>query len=156
MASPMSPFWLTGVCLASVLVTWCELTHALGPRSSLDRAPARRHERARIRCERCAVRGHARWRAIASRFRVGPRHLLGYYGGGLGSAGDLAFDSDGTLFGTASYGAYSASYLVRINVATGQAQTVGSTGFHDVFGLAFGPDAQLYGVADGDKYSTPG
>jgi len=39
--------------------------------------------------------------------------------------------------------------LYRVDLATGQASRVGAIGFVDVEGLAFHPDGNLYGVADG-------
>ena len=39
--------------------------------------------------------------------------------------------------------------LYRVDLATGQATRVGAIGFVDVEGLAFHPDGNLYGVADG-------
>jgi hypothetical protein len=44
--------------------------------------------------------------------------------------------------------------LYRINLATGQATLVGSTGFVDVEGLAFAPDGTLYGAVDFGVPST--
>jgi len=80
--------------------------------------------------------------------------LIGFYGGGLESSGDLAFDADGTLFGTATDGSFS-DFLVRVDVATGRVTIVGSVGFPDIVGLVFGPDGQLYASARGNSFNVP-
>jgi len=85
---------------------------------------------------------------------TGRATIIGSYGGGLVSSGDLAFSPDGQLFGTASDGSFN-DILVRVDITTGQATVIGDIGFPDVFGLAFGPDGHLYGAAQGDRFSTP-
>jgi len=70
---------------------------------------------------------------------------IGSYGSGLTSSGDLAFASDGTLFGSANAPGEVGDVLVRIDPSNGIATRVGSTGYQDVFGLVFVGD-KLYGV----------
>ncbi len=85
---------------------------------------------------------------------TGKGTLVGFYGGGFVSSGDLAFDPEGNLFATVTGGGPS-DVLVRVDIITGRASVIGSIGFVDVFGLAFGPDGVLYGSANGDRFKTP-
>lgn len=62
---------------------------------------------------------------------------------GFSSAGDLAFDSSGTL-----YLSTNSDDLVRVNTSTGGATRIGSLGFDQVYGMAFGPDHVLYGLSN--------
>lgn len=59
--------------------------------------------------------------------------LVGSFGGGLTSSGDLAFDSNGVLYGALG----SPVVLARINRSSGAATVIGSTGLSTVYGLAF-------------------
>jgi hypothetical protein len=86
-----------------------------------------------------------------SYFRVdiatGHATVLGSFGGGLGSDGDIVFAPDGTLFG-AGRTADSKSILVTVNRNTGQATPVvpsATLGFNDVWGLTYFED-QLFGL----------
>lgn len=80
---------------------------------------------------------------------TGRARVIGSYGNGLRSAGDLAFSATGTLYGVAD-GA-SADRLIRVDPANGGAVVIGSIGFPSVYGLAFGPDGRLWGSAFGDS-----
>ncbi len=67
---------------------------------------------------------------------------IGKYGLGYGSSGDLVAVGDGTMFGvsaTSSTGAdiSTNNLLITIDTATGKATPIGSTGFANVFGLAY-------------------
>ncbi len=80
--------------------------------------------------------------------------LVGSFGSGLGSSGDLAIDRDGVLFGIAHTGSCcNPAFLVVVDPADGHASIVGEVGFLDVFGIAFGPDGTLWGVTDGESAS---
>ena len=70
--------------------------------------------------------------------RVGTANLNGY-----SSAGDLAFDSAGTL-----YLSTNSNDLVRVNTSTGGAALVGSLGYNQVYGMAYGPNGVLYGLSN--------
>jgi hypothetical protein len=65
------------------------------------------------------------------------------------SSGDLAFGGDGTLYGTVYrdwlFGPTD-SYLARVDLATGKADIIGTTGHRDVYGLVYLDDT-LYGVS---------
>ncbi|HEX8913092.1 MAG TPA: hypothetical protein VF796_12100 [Humisphaera sp.] len=63
-------------------------------------------------------------------------------GGSTSSAGDLAFTPDGKL-----YLSTAADTLVRINLSTRKATTVGSIGFKQVYGLAY-YDGKLRGLSN--------
>jgi hypothetical protein len=63
--------------------------------------------------------------------------------GRLRSAGDLAFDAQGTL-----YLSTTTNRLARVDRTIGAAAVIGPIGSRDVFGLAFGPDGVMYGVSD--------
>ncbi|MEM7169961.1 MAG: peptidoglycan DD-metalloendopeptidase family protein [Pseudomonadota bacterium] len=84
---------------------------------------------------------------------TGLAKLIGFYGSGLGSAGDLAFDRNGNLY--ASISRFGNDSLAQVNAVTGAATMIGSIGFRDVYGLAFGPTDRLYGVGESFPSSTP-
>jgi len=77
---------------------------------------------------------------------TGAGSLVGYFGGGLTPAGDLAFREDGVLFATVNRSGDSNTWLAVANQATGAATLVGDMGFRNVWGLAF-KDGVLYGVS---------
>jgi hypothetical protein len=83
-------------------------------------------------------------------FRINPwtghTTLIGNFGHGLGSAGDLTF-ADGRLYATVSLNGSAETYLATVNVHTGAARIVGDTHNTDVFGLVSGAGA-LYGATD--------
>lgn len=64
--------------------------------------------------------------------------------GSLTSSGDLAFDGEGAMFGTA-YGATGIDSLVRIDLNRSTVTVVGSTGYANVWGLYFS-GGYLFGV----------
>lgn len=78
----------------------------------------------------------------------GSATLVGRYGSGLYMSGDMAFAPDGRLYGT-SRGSVN-DVLIRIDVQTGRATTIGSIGYPKVFGLTFDPSGTLLAVAAGD------
>lgn len=81
---------------------------------------------------------------------TGTGTLIGYYGPGLGSSGDLVFRDDGVLFASVYRSGYSNSWLTRVNLVNGTATPIGDIGFADVWGLSY-KDGELYGVtAAGD------
>jgi len=101
---------------------------------------------------------------------TGSGSLIGTFGSGLISAGDLAFDDNGTLFGTACVGSCipnPGGRLVEIDIATGVATQIGPIGFDHIYGLAFhagtvfnvggvpvrGPT--LFAVSDGEAAKVP-
>ena len=77
--------------------------------------------------------------------------VVGSYGPGLGSSGDLVFSPDGRLFATAKRSGR--EVLLRVNPATGVASVRGHLGLTDVYGLAFGPGGKLLGAAQGNSPS---
>jgi outer membrane protein assembly factor BamB len=66
---------------------------------------------------------------------TGAGTLVGNFGGGLTSSGDLAFDSNDVLFGALNSGG--TVVLARIDRNTGAATSIGPTGMSTVYGLAF-------------------
>jgi outer membrane protein assembly factor BamB len=66
---------------------------------------------------------------------TGAGTLVGSFGGGLTSSGDLAFDSNGVLFGTLDQAGQ--VVLATIDRTTGAATPIGPTGVAHVYGLAF-------------------
>ena len=66
---------------------------------------------------------------------------------------DLAFDANGNLYGVGSVGG---PQLFSINIATGKATQVGATGLTSTTGggLAFAPDAILYGTPTSGRFGT--
>jgi hypothetical protein len=82
--------------------------------------------------------------------RTGQATIIGTFGHGLGSAGDLTF-ANGRLYGTVSRPGSVRSFLAIINVRTGAAKIVGNTRYKNVYGLVTGRDA-LYGATFGGKF----
>jgi hypothetical protein len=75
--------------------------------------------------------------------------LIGNYGTGLSSSGDLAYGPDGRLYGTVFASWSPTDLLIAVDPVSGRATLVGDTGFDDVFGLAVLAGV-LYGLtADG-------
>ncbi|MCW2933672.1 MAG: hypothetical protein JWM19_4634 [Actinomycetia bacterium] len=81
---------------------------------------------------------------------TGHATLVGTFGGGLGSAGDLAF-YNGLLYAAVSEGGSAESYLATVDVRTGAATIVGNTGYANVWGVVAGSGA-LYGATDGGLF----
>jgi hypothetical protein len=61
--------------------------------------------------------------------------IIGPFGGGLFSSGDLAFDSNDVLFATLAGSGF--DVIAQVDVNTGNATPVISTGLYGVYGLAF-------------------
>lgn len=76
----------------------------------------------------------------------GTYNLIGYFGGGITSSGDLAFAQDGTLFATVNYQP-GVDHLATIDLLTGAATIIGSLGRDNVYGL-FYENGQLYGLTE--------
>ncbi len=65
---------------------------------------------------------------------TGAATLVGLFGGGMTSDGDLVLDDNGVLYGALNQGAN--VVLAKINRNTGAATVIGPTGFSTVYGLA--------------------
>jgi outer membrane protein assembly factor BamB len=65
---------------------------------------------------------------------TGAATLVGLFGGGMTSSGDLVFDDNGILYGALNQGAN--VVLAKINRTTGVATVIGPMGFNNVYGLA--------------------
>jgi murein DD-endopeptidase MepM/ murein hydrolase activator NlpD len=76
--------------------------------------------------------------------------LLGFFGSGLASSGDMAYDSSGELFATVMKTGFATDWLASINPTNGSATLIGDTGFDEVWGLSF-KDGILYGVTSGGQ-----
>ena len=68
--------------------------------------------------------------------------LIGPFGGGMTSGGDLVLDANGVLYGALNSGNTVA--LARIDRNTGVATVIGGTGFNNLYGLAI-HCCRLYG-----------
>lgn len=81
---------------------------------------------------------------------TGSAQLVGAYGSGAGSSGDLIFAPDGTLFATVHMSGAFNDVLVRVDPQTGAVSRISPTvdlGRTNVYGLAFVDDT-LYGLTD--------
>jgi hypothetical protein len=87
-------------------------------------------------------------------FRVNPRTgraaVIGRYGHGLGSSGDLVF-ANHRLYATVTRPHSAESILATVNVRTGAARIVGRTGYHRVWGLV-AAGRQLYGATSAGSF----
>lgn len=79
---------------------------------------------------------------------TGKGTLIGHFGSGLSSSGDMAYDINGELFATVKTTGATTDWLASINPTNGSATLIGDTGFHEVWGLSF-KDGILYGVTSG-------
>lgn len=92
---------------------------------------------------------------------TGAATLVGAFGGPLISSGDLAFDSNGVLYGTLFDG--SSDVLAQIDINTGAASPLFSLGFTGAYGLAFcccglfvaNEEGKLYQVSVGTGSLNP-
>jgi WD40 repeat protein len=74
-----------------------------------------------------------------------PTHV-GYYGFGLASSGDLAFDPNGILYATVTKSGSSTDWLAQIDTTTGVADLIGPIGVRGLYGISFKCKV-LYGVS---------
>ncbi|PYQ57581.1 MAG: hypothetical protein DMF53_22270 [Acidobacteria bacterium] len=65
---------------------------------------------------------------------TGVATLVGHFGAGMTSGGDLAFDNNGVLYGALNQNGV--FVLAKINRTTGAATVIGPIGFNNVYGLA--------------------
>lgn len=77
--------------------------------------------------------------------------LIGNYGNGLTSSGDLAFDLNGALYATVTKPGSLTDWLAQVNTLTGEATLIGDVGFRGVYGLSF-LNKVLYGVTFDGKF----
>lgn len=82
--------------------------------------------------------------------RTGRAAVIGRFGRGLGSAGDLTF-AGGRLYATIDRHGSKWSFLATVNVRTGAATVIGPTGYRNVYGLLTGNGA-IYGATYSGKY----
>ncbi|MFN8489471.1 MAG: hypothetical protein U0350_17950 [Caldilineaceae bacterium] len=78
---------------------------------------------------------------------TGQGTVIGSFGPGLSSAGDLAFDPSGNLYASLMRAGSSNNWLARVNPNTGSATLIGDIGSTLVDGLSFRGDI-LYGVTE--------
>jgi murein DD-endopeptidase MepM/ murein hydrolase activator NlpD len=81
---------------------------------------------------------------------TGTGTLIGHFGSGLTSSGDLAYDSSGKLFATVKKTGSTTDWLASINPTNGAATLIGDTGFPEVWGISF-EGGILYGVTSGGQ-----
>lgn len=82
--------------------------------------------------------------------RTGRAAVIGRFGRGLASAGDLTF-AGGRLYATVDRPGSAWSLLATVNVRTGTAAVIGPTGYRHVYGLVTRHGA-LYGATYSGKY----
>lgn len=82
--------------------------------------------------------------------RTGRAAVIGRFGHGLASAGDLTF-ADGHLYATVDRPGSTWSLLATVNVRTGAATVIGPTGYRKVYGLLTSNGA-LFGATYSGKY----
>lgn len=82
--------------------------------------------------------------------RTGRAKLIGVFGHGLGSLGDLTF-AGGRLYASVFRAGSTSSLLARVNIRTGAAKVIGRIRYANVYGLVTGRGA-LYGATIGGKF----
>ena len=82
--------------------------------------------------------------------RTGRAAVIGRFGRGLASAGDLTF-AGGRLYATVDRPGSTRSLLARVNIRTGAATVIGPTGYHNVYGLVTSNGA-VYGATYSGKF----
>ena len=92
----------------------------------------------------------SRGRALYAISFTGRSAIIGRFGRGLASAGDLAF-AHGRLFATVDRSGSTWSLLATVNIRTGAAKIIGPAGYQDVYGLVTSKGA-LYGATFGGKF----
>jgi hypothetical protein len=81
--------------------------------------------------------------ALHDDYTTGTATVIGNLGEHSVLAGDIAFATDGTLYG--SINGNQTDYLATISTATGAATIIGEIGYDGVLGISF-KDGQLFGV----------
>jgi hypothetical protein len=81
---------------------------------------------------------------------TGQAAVIGSYGSSYLASGDLAFDKNDLLYGSAIRDDEANDVLVKISTSTGTATLIGSTGYDKVYGLFFMGD-DLYGVTEDNE-----
>jgi hypothetical protein len=76
---------------------------------------------------------------------TGGATIIGSFGSGISSSGDLAFSDDATLYASVKVSGHSNDYLSTVDLSSGNANIIGSIGFSNVFGLSF-KNGMLYGA----------
>lgn len=82
--------------------------------------------------------------------RTGRAAIIGRFGRGLLSAGDLTF-ADGHLYATVERHGSTWSLLATVNARTGAARVIGATGYRKVYGLVT-RNGSLYGATYSGKF----
>lgn len=82
---------------------------------------------------------------------TGAQTLLGSYGGGLGSSGDIVSVRGFGTVATVTSPASTNDQLASIDTTTWQATVIGDTGFDEIWGLGFWGD-KVYGFTDSSKF----
>ena len=82
--------------------------------------------------------------------RTGKVKIVGVFGHGLGSLGDLTF-AGGRLYASVYKPGSTRSLLARVNIRTGAAKIIGRIGYANVYGLVTGQGA-LYGATFGGNF----
>ena len=90
--------------------------------------------------------------ALIRSFEAGARTgMMGMYGGGLTSSGDLVYVKDAGAFATAKHTGYTTDVLISVNTTTGAGTIIGETGFTNIYGLAYW-GGQLFGFTEQGEF----
>src|SRR5262245_52729652 len=84
---------------------------------------------------------------------TGAGTMLGSYGNGMQSSGDVVSVSGFGTVATVKMPGHATDWLVRVNVKTGAATPIGDTGFTDIWGVGFWKN-KIYGFTSIGSYGT--
>lgn len=82
---------------------------------------------------------------------TGASTLIGNYGGGMGSSGDIVFVRGAGAFATVTHPSYSTDVLVEVMPNSGQAVVIGETGFNEIWGVAYWA-GQVFGFTNAGQF----
>ncbi len=81
----------------------------------------------------------------------GSSHLIGNFGGGLTSSGDVVSVSGFGTVATVKTTNGASDYLATVDTLTGTAKTIGATGVSDIWGLGFWKD-KVFGFTSSNQF----
>jgi hypothetical protein len=82
---------------------------------------------------------------------TGAAVLIGTYGGGMSSSGDIVFVRDAGAFATVNHPDFETDVLVSVSPDSGEATVIGETGFQSIWGVGYW-GGQIFGFTDNGEF----